>query len=180
MRNRDFVERAIEKHIFDRFFKHTIYIRFKSDWIHMVYVETGNFVEDTPFIVVEKNAQGKGKVIAVGKDAEQSEAVKQDNCKLFNGFDHPRSCVNDFALAGAVLRNMLAQVMKRRTFVKPIVVLHPLEKTDGGITDLEKRGLLELAESIGSRKTFVWVGRKLTDHELRTLSFVDMSNTQRV
>lgn len=139
----------------------------------MLHVETGNFIEDTLSIVIEHEESGRKKIVAVGKEAERSEALKKNNCSLLNAFEHPRCCVRDFDLASGSLRYYIFKILNRKIFVRPIVVIHPLEKTEGGLTDLEKRGLIELAEDIGGRKNIVWIGRMLTNHELIKLSFVE-------
>lgn len=177
MKKWDFLDRSIsqyiDKYIMDRFFKNTVYVRFKSDYIHMVHIETKKFVEDKPFVLIGKNDNENYDVEAVGKEAEHSDLLTHNRYQLLNAFEHPRSCIGKFELAEVLLRYLLARLMKCRTMVKPIVVMHPLEKTEGGLTDFEKRGLIELGASMGGRKTFFWVGRKLTDQELEMLSFVN-------
>lgn len=104
-----------------------------------------------------------------GKEAEYNQKTfNPNNYKLLNGFDHPRSCVADIDVAAALLRYLIVKLINRRLMVRPIIVMHPLEKTEGGMTSFEKRGLIELAGSAGARKTFIWAGHTLTHNELIT------------
>jgi rod shape-determining protein MreB len=44
--------------------------------------------------------------------------------------------------------------------------MHPLEKIDGGLTQVEERLFHELAVGAGAAKVFVWVGAPLSDAEV--------------
>lgn len=50
--------------------------------------------------------------------------------------------------------------------VKFDALIHPMEKTEGGLSEVEERTLLEVAAGAGARKTSVWVGHELSDHEV--------------
>lgn len=43
------------------------------------------------------------------------------------------------------------------------MVIQPMEKTNGGLSEVEERILRELAISAGARKVVIWVGNKLTN-----------------
>jgi rod shape-determining protein MreB len=45
--------------------------------------------------------------------------------------------------------------------------MHPLEMTEGGLSEIEKRILNELAIGAGAMKVVVWVGPELSDTEVR-------------
>lgn len=174
------LEDIIDKYILNRFFKYTIYIQFKSDWIRLTHVESGRILEDKPCMMIEENKKGHSRVIAVGKKAEKMVAENRKNHFLVNGFEHPRSCVGDFELCEALLRSLIRELIDRYVLIRPIIVMHPLEKIEGGITGVEKRGIAELAESVGARKAYVWVGHTLTNRELHTLSFLERLKRQSV
>ena len=44
--------------------------------------------------------------------------------------------------------------------------MHPLEMTDGGISEVERRLLREIAISAGAYKEAVWVGDELNPHQV--------------
>ncbi len=43
----------------------------------------------------------------------------------------------------------------------PRVIVHQLEKTDGGLTDIEQRVLRELAVGAGAREVVIYLGNKI-------------------
>ena len=49
--------------------------------------------------------------------------------------------------------------------------MHPLEKTEGGLTQIEVRALQELAAGAGAIEAHVWQGRELMDYELESRKF---------
>ena len=65
----------------------------------------------------------------------------------------------------------LAQGLKRLSagktlLARPIVVVHPVEKVEHGLSDVEDRVLRELTMAAGARKVAVWVGHELSDAEV--------------
>jgi rod shape-determining protein MreB len=51
------------------------------------------------------------------------------------------------------------------------MVIHPLEKVEGGLTKVEARALEDLCWRARAADVFVWTGRTLTDEEVRELRF---------
>lgn len=142
-----------------------MYVRIWKNRISVRDVRTGEQFNDEPLIAFENGPRKK--VVAVGREARR-EATSRADLNIGNGFDHPRSILGDFVLAEKALRHAFGQLYKERYFQpSPVVVMHPIEKLDGGLTDIERRALLELAEGAGARKAYVWTGRELTDGELR-------------
>ena len=82
-------------------------------------------------------------------------------------FTTTRLLVGDFIAADDALRAALSAVGAewRRRFaprvLKPRILMHPLEMTDGGLSAVEYRVLHELAHP--ARKTVVWLGAALSD-----------------
>lgn len=113
-------------------------------------------------------------VIAYGKKA-MSQFTANSETVIVNGFDHPRSIIGDFEAAEKTLELFLAEVDCRQYRFTPYapykVILHPLEKLDGGLTTTEKRALQDMAYRVRARKVMVWEGRLLTDQEILTDSF---------
>jgi len=164
-------------YIFNKWFKNTVYIRFKSDWMSARLVEKNRIYEDKPILALIKDNK-KYKILSVGTDAELEYAKDKTDLTLCNGFQHPRSCIKDFEVAEATIRHFLCKLfIAHRVLFRPIIVLHPLEKAEGGLTQVEARALKELGESAGALEAYIWVGRELTDDELVNLEFPEKEGT---
>ncbi len=154
-----------------RFFKNTIYVKIKADLLSVTLVEENHTFEDKPLLAVRIGSKGKGTIIAAGSEAEMIDPAIDDSVKIHNGFDHPRSCIRDFEIASATLRYFIRRVINRKAFVRPIIIMHPLEKIEGGLTEIEHRALRDLAELVGARDSFVWTGRVLDIQEIAESRF---------
>ena len=74
--------------------------------------------------------------------------------------------VGNFTAADACLKSLLSEA-KGSGFVLGIdVLIHPLEKIEGGLSQVEERLFQELARGAGATKAVVWVGRHLSDSEV--------------
>lgn len=154
-----------------KIFQNTIYIKFSSEKIHIRYVEKKETIDDEPVIAIKRDEKGD-KVVAVGKEAREEKNKNPDDIKLYNAFKHPRTFVGSFEIAEAILRYFICKLIPRRMCVAPLVIFHPTENIEGGVTQIERRGLVELGSSIGGRRVYVWTGRNLTDRELLDETFL--------
>lgn len=82
------------------------------------------------------------------------------------GFSHPRMLVGDFTVAQACLKSLLSEARGSGFVMTTPVVIHPLEKVEGGLTQVEERLFQELAVGAGASKVVVWVGGPLSDIEV--------------
>ena len=83
-------------------------------------------------------------------------------------FTTQRLLVGDFVAAVDCLRQSLRDVRYGPRFLAaPTVVMHPLEMNEGGLSAIERRALLELAEGAGGKIAMVWEGRELADSEVK-------------
>jgi rod shape-determining protein MreB len=167
------MERAciVLKWMIDRFFKNTLYIRIRSDLLSIRLVEQNRTIEEKPLVALASGPKGKRTIVAVGSEAQAASLAGSGSVTIQNGFDHPRSCLCDFKIAEATLRCFIRRVVSKTTLVRPIIIIHPLEKIEGGLTQIEYTGLRELAESAGAREVYVWTGRVLDHQELTSLEF---------
>ncbi len=93
--------------------------------------------------------------------------VAPDADRSINPFDHPRLVVSDYDAAEKVLAHAIREIAGAAWFrPSPVIVVHPLDKLDGGLSPLEERALLELAESAGAGSAHIWLGRQLSDQEV--------------
>jgi rod shape-determining protein MreB len=159
------------RRIIDRFFKNTLYIRIRSDLLSVSFVEQNRTIEEKPLVALASGPKAKRIVVAVGSEAQAASSTGNGSVTIHNAFDHPSSCVRDFEIAEATLRYFIRRVISKTILVRPIIIIHPLEKIEGGLTQIEYRGLRELAESAGAREVYVWTGRVLDHQELISLQF---------
>lgn len=144
--------------------KPTLYVRISSQRISIRNVKTGEFLSEPPELAIER--QPKARVVAVGSEAA---GAASPSVTVVNPFDHPRTLVSDFTGAEQLLRHLVPRVHRASLLaVAPRVVMHPLEKLEGGLTQVEIRAFREMAlGGAGASEALVWQGRELTDEELR-------------
>ena len=81
-------------------------------------------------------------------------------------FSHPRMLVGDFTAAEACLKALVEQARGSGFALKTEVLVHPMEKLEGGLTQIESRVFRELALGAGASKVAVWSGDPLSDAEV--------------
>ena len=79
-----------------------------------------------------------------------------------SAFTTERLLIGNFTVAQTLLKKGLKIVMGKKFFA-PVVIMHPIEKIDGGLSQVEDRILKDLAIVAGAQKVVVWVGDELTD-----------------
>lgn len=157
------------KSILNRYFKNTLYIRISSDQVSVTFIERNLVYEDNPLVALKQGQKGQRVIAAVGANAQKLGA---DGCvSIHNPFDHPRSCLRDFDIATEVLRYFIHKVIGKGVLIRPIIVIHPLGKIEGGLTQVEWNALRELAISAGAREVYVWTGSILSHQEVASLQF---------
>lgn len=82
------------------------------------------------------------------------------------GFSHQRMLVGNFTEAQRCLKAAVSEARGSGFSMSISVVIHPREKIDGGLTQVEERLLQELAASAGASKVVVWVGAPLSDSQV--------------
>ena len=94
---------------------------------------------------------------------QQKEAVET----ALEPFTTKRLLVGEFTTAEKFLRAAIKKVHEGKWFsASPVVIIHPLEMIDGGLSQIEERAFMELAAGAGARKVMVWVGHELSDQEV--------------
>jgi len=147
-----------------------VYVQIRRDALRLRDVRTGKEVSDAPLMAVSRNSPRT--VLAVGRTAEEEAALRRVPFEVLNGFSHPRLVIGDFAIAEKTLQYFLQQLLQPALLrAAPVLVLHPLEKFEGGLSELEVRALQELGAGAGARQVHVWGGHELQDHELKRQSF---------
>jgi len=142
-------------------FSGTVYVQLREEKIRICHIEEKLIYEQRPYIAIDKTNAKKEIVHAIGDDA-----FSLINSKIYdvsNPFSHPRLLVSSFLKAEKVLMHGIRQVHRRKIFAPaPVVVIHPMEKIEGGVTDVECRLYRELALGAGAREVHLHVGNSLS------------------
>ena len=137
----------------------TIYIQIWSTKIRLVDFNTKNIFEDEPVLVVDKTKIGAASAIGIGRTAL---LTAPPGCEAVNPFSHPRVLFADFAVGEKLLQLAIKLILPRKLFnPAPFIIIHPMEKTEGGLTIIENRALRELAIGAGARDVMIYQGHDL-------------------
>ncbi len=139
----------------------TIYVQIWADRIKATEINSGKIYDEKPFIAIKKNTKGEETITVVGSNAE---LLKNDSgVKVINPFSHPRTLISNFMAAQKLLQYIIHSLSKQ-TFllISPLIVIHPMEKLEGGLTQIEFRAFKELALGAGSRDSVVYQGAELS------------------
>ena len=109
-----------------------------------------------PVISLEKKGNDET-ITAIGKVLSTPNVTT----RYVNPFAHPRSFVGNFLLAEKILQHGMREIHKTRLRPSPRVVMHQLEKNEGGLTDIEDRVLRELAVGAGAREVIIYLGQRI-------------------
>lgn len=82
-------------------------------------------------------------------------------------FSHPRALVGNFTVAEMAVKAALAEVKGTKLFHTTRVLMHAMDRIEGGMTQIERRVLREMALGAGAGKVDIWEGHVLTDDEVR-------------
>jgi rod shape-determining protein MreB and related proteins len=81
---------------------------------------------------------------------------------VLNPFQHPRVLFADFVIGEELLKRIIHEISGERLMAPaPAVVVHAMEKTEGGLTMIEHRAFMEFAAGAGARHTEVYEGPEL-------------------
>jgi rod shape-determining protein MreB and related proteins len=148
-----------------------VYVRIRPHWVSVKNVSRNAFFEDVPQIAVDL-ARKRNKVLGFGARANLIASTSTETV-ILNGFDHPRSIISDFEVAEKTMQLFIEKVNapKKKFFYVPTLVIHPLEKLEGGLTQVEARAFEDLGYRVKASKVYVWNGRALNDEEVISLKF---------
>lgn len=149
------------------FFRSTLYVRVRPEYLSVLHVQSDKEFKDVPNIAIEY-INGKSLILAVGHEAKAKTGLP--NVTVINGFKHPRTLLADFAVAERTLKYFIKKTVPGFT-PSPVVIIHPLDMLEGGLTQIEIRAFAELCSMVGARKVYVWIGPELNNEELQQLDF---------
>tara|TARA_R110002095_G_scaffold69086_3_gene58815 strand:- start:1877 stop:2263 length:387 start_codon:yes stop_codon:yes gene_type:complete len=85
-------------------------------------------------------------------------------------FTTERLLVGNFSTAESLLRKLVKAAIPKALFTKrPMIVMQPVEKIEGGLSEVEERIFKELALGAGAIQVALHVGNELTDSEVAVL-----------
>jgi len=148
-------------------FSHDLLVELSENKITMHEFSTGQFIEIEPWIALE-GAKGKEKIKAIGREAK---SLSGPSIQVMNPFSHTRSFIGNFLLAEKILQHGAFMINGSKIRVAPRVIMHQLEKTEGGFSDIEERVLRELANGMGAREVTIHIGTKIN---VRAQSYDDI------
>jgi len=86
-------------------------------------------------------------------------------------FSTKRLLIGEVLVAETYLLEAVKGMFRKQWFrPAPVLVMHPLEMIEGGLSSVEERVLLELAEAVGGRQGVVWIGEELTDEQAKSVA----------
>ena len=137
----------------------TWYIQIRENRITAVEIDSGARFDEPPLVAIQTLSKGPKTIVEVGDAAK---ACSGPDVEIVNPFSHPRTLLADFTVAEKLLQSIFRKLHQSRIFQpSPRVVMHPLEKTDGGLTVVERRAFRELAAGAGAREVVVYEGAPL-------------------
>lgn len=141
-----------------------VYVQISPERLTLKNVKNGESISEAPEVAVTVGHSPK--VMGFGTQARVAVAASHD-ARLINPFGHPRSLVSDFNAGQLLMRHQLRRLLSMKFLsLGPHVVVHPLGDPAGGLTQIERRALREMARGAGASRVHLWTGRELTDQEL--------------
>jgi rod shape-determining protein MreB len=116
----------------------------------LVYVKDKGIVINEPSVVAIRNGNNsKSSVLAVGVEAKNMLGKAPGHIKVIRPMRD--GVIADFEVTGAMLRQFIRKVHNRRILARPRIII----AVPSGITQVEKRAVVEAAQAAGAREVFL-------------------------
>jgi len=115
----------------------------------IIFEKGKGIVLSEPSVVAVQTNRVKNRVLAVGLEAKNMLGKTPINIEAIRPMGD--GVIADFEVTEAMLRHFILKVHGRRRFVRSRIVI----AVSSGITPVEKRAVIETAESAGARKVFL-------------------------
>ncbi|WNC72693.1 rod shape-determining protein MreB [Thalassotalea psychrophila] len=140
-------------------FSHTIYVQVWENRIRVVDTKTKITFDEKPFVLLKKTEKGEKIIEEFGSKAEYPTSFNEES---INPFSHPRFLLSNFFVAEKLLQHAVYKILgKHFLTASPLIIMHPMEKLDGGLSQIEIRAFKELALGAGARDVVIFTGDKL-------------------
>ncbi|MDF2177629.1 rod shape-determining protein [Aliiglaciecola sp. CAU 1673] len=141
-------------------FASVLYVQIWENRIKVTDVSNNESFDDLPIVVIQTAENGAKSITGIGKKASQ---VLRPNEVAVNPFSHPRVLLSDFYVGEKLLQHAFKQLSKIKSLrPRPRVIVHPMEKTEGGLTMIENRAFRELAMGAGAIEVKLYTGNPLS------------------
>ena len=89
------------------------------------------------------------------------------NTKIQGAFSNQRLAIAHFMVAAEALKKGAYEVYPKSFFrVLPVIIMHQIFNSEGGLCEIEERILREAALSAGTKQVFIWQGQPLSSSQL--------------
>lgn len=141
----------------------TLYMQLWENRIRVTDIESGKIFDEVPLVAIRKGKR-RSKRLAIGSRAS---SAASSEVEVINPFSHPRSLLAHFKPAELLLEGIFEKLGGEGLFSSPAnLVLQPMEKNRGGLTEVEVSAFQALGLSAGARRVYVYQGPELTRHTL--------------
>lgn len=149
-------------------FGSTLYVQIWENRIRVIDVETNKVFDEKPLLQIETKSNGAKDVTAFGNNAYVNPT---------NPFSHPRALLNDFFVGERLLKEIIKKLVGKK-FISPApqIIIHPMEKTEGGLTMIEVRAFREMALGAGARNVAIHQGKDTLD--IATINFKNIGKQE--
>ena len=121
-----------------------LYIQIWENRFRAVDIKTSAVFDEKPLLQITTDK--KSIITAFGNSAY---------INPINAFSHPRSLLNDFYSAERLPQAIVKKVIgKKLISPAPAIIIHPMEKIEGGLTSIEIRAFTEMA--YGAREVAIY------------------------
>jgi rod shape-determining protein MreB len=128
--------------------------------LSVVDVYSGAKFDEEPWVAIADDGIRK-KVVAIGSAAKGATAL------VVNPFGHPRTLISDFTVAEELLKRVVRSLRTSWWHPSPTIVMHPCDRLEGGLTQVEIRAFKELVLGAGAGQVFFREGSELPLQMLR-------------
>jgi len=155
------------------------YIRLRFGWISVRLIRQGELLGDfegKAQVAVKRasvaSAASLPEVVAVGDEVEDALLRFPEELVVRTAFDHPRLIFGNLDSTILVMKHFVLRAAQQADISLRgcRVVIHPQRELEGGLSDLEAQGLIELATRAGGRDVGIYNGSaELTPQDLSAI-----------
>jgi len=143
------------------FNKNLLYIQIWENRVKITTKESGVQFDEEALMVLTSNSKGEDIIGSFGNLVKSY--ASENSFKIIKPFSHPRTLISDFIFAEKFMQYGVKEVLSGKFITpSPLIVIHPMEKVEGGITSVEKRAFQALAMRAGARDSIVHEGEELS------------------
>jgi rod shape-determining protein MreB len=146
-------------------FSPVVYVQIWENRIRVLDTKTGNTFDEKPFVLIKQKDKGEKIIEAIGNKAEYATYPNEES---INPFSHPRFLLSNFFVAEKLLQHAVYKLLGKFSIKPaPSMVMHPMEKLEGGLSQIEIRAFKELALGAGAYDVVVYSGDTLSNNEVK-------------